>query len=178
MFRDPDREHLTELAADLRRGEGAELIDELELAEAETELGRRRRRRLTDQWEATMHRGDSISVWTTFGRVAGLVDFVGADYATVIRHDLCWDLRLDRGAVTVHRASHGGHRVTGGSRTFRARLAEYEATGEIVELVLPALNLELRGRVAVAAVDHVVVEGSDGATTVPTGLIDAIRRTL
>lgn len=177
MFGEPP--HLTSLAADLRRVAGAELRDELEITEAETEQGRLRHRSTVQVWEHAMHRGDAVSVITRHGRIGGTVDYVGLDYATVVRPDRAWDVRLERSVLaTADRSPAGGHTVTGGSRTFRARLAEYEATGEAVTVLVPALDLELRGRIGVAATDHVIVIDGPNTVTIPTELIDAIRRDL
>ncbi|NIR42069.1 MAG: hypothetical protein GWN79_28635, partial [Actinobacteria bacterium] len=61
----------------------------------------------------------------------------------------------------------GGRTVRGGSRTLRARLAEYEQTGEPV--TLHTSEGEVRGRIAVAATDHVVVDDDDMEHVVPAG---------
>ena len=164
-----------DLAGHLRHGEGAEMVDEWEIAEIETEQGRLRRRVLADVWELAMHRGDGVRVLTSFGRFTGEVDFVGRDFATVITAEWCWDLRLDACSLQPVRSSHGGHTVRGGSRTFRARLAEFESTGE--EVALCVGDREFTGSVTVAATDHVVVSG-EPPTIVPSTLISAVRRRL
>jgi hypothetical protein len=54
----------------------------------------------------------------------------------------------------------------------RARLAEYEQTGELVHIVAPSISTEVAGSVIVVATDHVTVRRSDGGDVhVP---IDAI----
>lgn len=164
---------LDNLAAHLRHGEGADMIDEWEITELETEQGRLRRRALADVWEQAMHRGDRVRVVTPFGRITGAVDFVGTDYATVIGERVCWDLRLDASAMQAFKSPRGGHTVRGGSRTFRARVAEFESTGEEVTVLLG--TEEFAGRIAVAATDHLVLTG-EPATVIPLALISAIRR--
>jgi hypothetical protein len=178
MFRDPDPLHLADLAARLRHGTGGDLVDELEATEVETEQGRRRRRQLVELWEQAMHRGDWVTVESRFARLSGTVDYVGIDYATVTRAEVSWDVRTDRCALTVRRSTTGGHTVSGGSRTFKARLAEYEATGEVVTLHTPGMGMDLCGTVSVAATDHVVLQSADSLTTIPITLIDAVRRTM
>ena len=169
--------HLTDLAAELRRRAGAELLDELEITEVETERGRLRHRSLPQVWEQVMHRGDRVTATTRMGLVRGTVDYVGTDYATVVGDDTSWDIRLERSILSqVERSTAGGHTVTGGSRTFKARLAEYEATGEPITILLP--HLAMRGRIAVVATDHVVVTAETDTATVPIQLIDVIRRDL
>lgn len=165
-----------DISAHLRSAVGSDIVEEWEMTEHETEQGRRRRRTLKDVWEHAMHRGDHVTAFTPSGQVTGTVDFVGNDYATVIGDGTCWDLRADRSVLTTHRASSGGHTVSGGSRTFKARLAEYESTGEYVTLVLGSHGLDLSGQIVVVATDHVLLS-DDGRTVVaPIGAIDVVRR--
>ena len=149
------------------------MIDEWEIAELETEQGRLRRRSLADLWEQAMHRGDRVRVVASFGRIVGTVDFVGRDFATVFSEETCWELPLDASVMQPLRSPQGGHTVQGGSRTWRARLAEFESTGE--EVTVLACNEELTGTIAVAATDHLVLTG-DPPTIVPLALISAVRR--
>ena len=164
---------LDDLAAHLRHGEGTDLVDEWEITELETEQGRLRRRLLADLWERAMHRGDRVHVLASFGRLTGAVDFVGIDFATVIGDGLCWDLRLESCVMQPVRSRYGGHTVRGGSRTFRARLAEFESTGE--ELTVLVRGTEFAGTIAVVASDHLVVAG-DASTIIPLTLVSAVRR--
>jgi hypothetical protein len=83
MFRDQLPQDLTDFAAELRSSTGAEILEELEITETETELGRLRKRSVQEVWEAAMHRGDLVTVVTGVGTVTGLVDYVGTDYSTV-----------------------------------------------------------------------------------------------
>lgn len=165
----------TDLAAHLRHRAGRDLVEEWEMTERETEQGRLRRRLLSQIWEQAMHRGDRVQVQTRFGQVTGSVDYVGTDYAAVRSAGTAWDLRLERCVMTAVRSRTGGHSITGGSRTFRARLAEYEATREEVTLLVPSLHRQLRGRLSVVAKDHSLLVG-DGEFTVPNALIDGAQR--
>lgn len=149
------------------------MIDEWEMTERETEQGRLRRRSLADLWEQAMHRGDRIRVVATFGPFTGTVDFVGHDFATVIGNEMCWDLRLESCVMQPVRSPHGGHTVRGGSRTFRARMAEFESTGE--ELTVLVEGAEFTGSIVVAATDHLILTG-DPPTTIPLVLISGVRR--
>lgn len=149
------------------------MIDEWEMTELETEQGRLRRRSLAELWEQAMHRGDQVRVVTSFGRITGVVDFVGNDFATVMGDGVCWELRLTRAVLAPVRSPHGGHTVRGGSRTFLARMAEFESTGE--ELTVLAGAEEFSGTIAVAATDHLVLVG-DRETIIPLTLISAVRR--
>ena len=162
-----------DLAAHLRHGEGADMIDEWEQSELETEQGRLRRRSLADVWERAMHRGDRVRVVASFGRLTGAVDFVGHDFATVIGDGMCWDLRLDTCVMQPVRSPDRGHTVRGGSRTFRARMAEFESTGEEVTVLLS--RDEFTASIGVAASDHLVLTG-EPPTIIPLSLISAVRR--
>ena len=167
---------MSDISAHLRSAVGSDIVDEWEMTEHETEQGRRRRRALKDVWEQAMHRGDHVTVLIPAGRFTGTVDFVGNDYATVISDGTSWDLRADRSLMTTRRANSGGHTVSGGSRTFKARLAEYESTGEHVTLIVGSHGLEFGGRIVVTATDHVLLSDGGRTVVVPTGTIDAVRR--
>jgi len=176
MFRDPTHPELTELAAHLRAEFDPDVVEEREITEVETEQGRRRHRSLEHVWSDAMHRGDLVTAKTTFGSVEGSVEYVGTDYTSVNGTHFTWDVRLDRASVRVRRSVMGGHSVTGGSRTFKARLAEYEATDEEVTLFAPSLGLEIGGRLDVVATDHLVLTTTDGDMTIPLAAIDGVRR--
>jgi hypothetical protein len=178
MFRDPTHPELTEIAARLRAEFDPDVVEEREITEVETEQGRRRRSTLDQVWTESMNRGDLVTAKTTFGPLVGSVEYVGIDYASVNGDDMSWDLRLDRASVQVRRSTNGGHSVSGGSRTFKARLAEYEATGEDVMLLAPSLDLEVCGRLAVIATDHLVVTTVHGEMTIPLAALDGVRRHL
>jgi hypothetical protein len=61
--------------------------------------------------------------------------------------------------------------------TFKARLSEYEQTGEPVELMATALSFSVRGTIEVVAADHVIVRDLDGTrTSLPVELIDLALR--
>ncbi|MFP5332443.1 MAG: hypothetical protein ACLGHX_08820 [Acidimicrobiia bacterium] len=171
MFREP----MSELAAQLRQSTGAEMIEEWEVTELETEQGRLRSRLLSDVWEQAMHRGDQVTASGAFGTCTGTVDYVGKDYSVVRSADTVWDVRLAAVTVSVRQSSHGGHTVRGGSRTLRARLAEYEASGEAV--VVHLTHTTVQGVVRVSATDHVRL-ASDREVVVPLETIHAISRSV
>ena len=169
-------DELDDLAAELRRGPGADFLDELAITEEETELGRLRGRSLEDVHTSAMHRGDTVEATTRFGVLRGLVDYVGSDYTVLTTPTTDLALRVERCSIRVERSTSGGHTVSGGSRTFVARLSEFAATGEIVTLVVPDLRLELTGQITIVATDHAVIVDSEATTTVPLTQIDAVRR--
>ena len=135
-----------ELARELRRGVGAEWRDEAEITELETRLGELRRRRLSDVAREAMHRGDEISITVGGRTLTGSPMFVGKDYLVVQTPSMTADVVLDRALVSVRRKPDGGHTTRGGSATFRARLAEYEHTGEPVTFHLTGGTGDLTGR--------------------------------
>ena len=169
MFREP----ISELSAQLRNSAGAELVEEWEATEHETEQGRLRSRPLATLWEQAMHRGDRVVASGSFGVCAGTVEYVGKDYAVVAASDMTWDVRLRSASLVVRRSSQGGHTATGGSRTLRARLAEYEATGENVEVHTE--RTVTSGAIRVAASDHILME-SDVEIGIPLDVIVAVSR--
>lgn len=175
-MRDREDEPYEELARELRQGAGAEMRTEAEITELETLQGRLRRRALSDVALEALHRGDRLSVHAPDRTLIGEASYVGSDYLTLEAATKTVDLRLDRIAISASRRTSGGLSSSGGSRTFRARLAEYEQTGEPVTVVCSALGLERRGRLAVVASDHVVVESEGDETVVPLGLIDLVFR--
>lgn len=168
---------LEELARDLRQTVGAELRAESEIAEQETHIGRLRRRGLADVVAEAMHRGDLVSLITGVRIITGTAAFAGSDYLVCVTPTEIVDAPFDRVLIRVDRRPHGGHTTTGGAKTFKARLAELEHTGETVTLVLADSRLDLDGRITVAASDHCVVEEVDGSQTyVPIGQICLIIR--
>ena len=173
---DDDLDPYAELERELRRGVGAEWRDEAEIVERETELGRLRRRSLADVVTEAMHRGDRVVLGTRAGDVIGDPVFVGTDYVAV-RSEFRWlDVPLERATIRIERRAGGGHTTRGGSRTFKARLAEYEHTGEPITLHLGG-TADVTGRVAVAAGDHCVVTDTDEREiVVPLASIDLVSR--
>lgn len=165
-----------DLARELRRGAGAEMREEAEITELETRQGRLRRRRLADVAAEAMHRGDRVTVEIRDRRLVGTAVFVGDDYLTLETATEVADVRLDRAVLWVARRPAGGHASRGGSRTLRARLGEYEHTGETVTVVAPAIPAETAGQISVAAVDHVLVSTTDGEVVVPLPLIELVVR--
>jgi hypothetical protein len=176
--RDWSDDPLEGLARELRESVGAEFRAEAEMVEFETEIGRLRRRSLHDVAREAANRGDRVSVVTAGRTVTGLVAHVGKDYLSLETPTEYLDARLDRVALLVSPNTSGGIDPRGGSITFKARLSEFEQTGEQVEVVASQINTSVLGRVAVVATDHVIVQDADGATNVlPLDTIDLAFRT-
>ncbi len=152
---DPDE--FAELGDELRRGAGTEFLAEAAEIEQETHLLRRRRRRLGDVATELVQRGDLVGFRLGDRAVTGVAVFAGADYLTVATGTTEATVRLDAVALSVRRRRAGGRPTAGGATTFKARLAEFALTGELLTLVAPTLGLDVAGHIDVVAVDHVLV---------------------
>lgn len=175
---EPD-DPLDEIARELRQGPGAEFRAEAELDEIETETGRRRRRSLADVARSSMHRGDTVSALVAGRTLIGRVDAVGVDYLVLVTAAEAVDVRFDASLLRVVPAPSGGHDGRPGSATLRARLAEYEQTGERVTALLTDAIADVTGTIRVVATDHVRMVDLDGAdVVVPLRLLAGITRPL
>jgi hypothetical protein len=176
-FQPWNEDPLEGLARELRQGAGAELRAEAEIAELESEIGRRRHRSSSDLAREAAMRGDGVSVIIQGRTITGAVVHVGKDYLSVETGTEQADARLDRIALVLNPGRQGGVTPRGGSITFKARLSEYEQTGETVELVATGLAFAVRGTIEVVATDHVIVRDVDGTrTSLPVELIDLALR--
>lgn len=170
-------DELGELARELRQGAGAELRAEAEVLETETQQGRLRNRDLAGVAQEVARRGDTVSALMAGLTVRGEVAHVGSDYISIDTPTEHHDIRLSACALLVERSTQGGFTPRGGSVTIRARLAEFEQTGEVVEIRAPSLGVTVRGRILVAAADHVCLANLDGVEMViPNAAIDAVVR--
>ncbi len=153
---------LEELARELRQTVGAELRAEAEITEQETHVGRLRKLGIADVARAAMHRGDLVSLITSTRTITGVPVYVGRDYLVCQTQTEIVDAPFERVVIRVERRPEGGHATRGGSITFKARLSELEHSGETVTLMTADTALEVRGRIAIVAADHCIVEDPDG----------------
>lgn len=168
---------IEELARDLRQGVGSELWAEAEATEFDTNIGRLRRLDLADVARSAMHRGDIVSLVTATATITGIPVFTGRDYLVVQTPSEIVDAPFERVLIKVEAQPAGGHTTRGGAITFRARLGEYEQTGETVTIIAADTGVELTGRIAVVATDHCVVEDLDGGRThVPISQVSMVVR--
>jgi hypothetical protein len=166
-----------DLARELRQGAGAEMRAEAEIVEQETHLGRLRKRSLADVARDAMHRGDAAIVEIGGRVLRGHLAHAGVDYIVIETDEHAVDVRLVAVAIRFDPSPQGGHSSPGGSRTLRARLSEYEQTGEELTVVAPGIGVEVSGAIAVAASDHLVVRRSDQTSVhVPTGAVALVIR--
>ncbi len=174
---DPDE--FAELGDELRRGAGAEFLAEAATVEEETHLLRRRRLDLGEVARELVHRGDVVDVRVGHRALSGVATFAGSDYLTIRGRAVEANVRLGAVALAVTRRSSGGHPVQGGAATFKARLAEFEHTGEVVTIVAPLLGLDLEARIRIVAADHLVADDGDGTEwVVPVAALTLVLRAL
>ena len=154
---DPDEE----LARELRWGPGAELRAEAEITELETHQGRLRNRTLHDVAHQAMSRGDQVHAMTSGMSVTGSVDSVGSDYVVIETDSVVADVVLSACVFRFMQSTTRGHSARPGSMTIRARIGEYEHTGEEVRIIAPDLDLDVEGRIRIAASDHFILADRD-----------------
>lgn len=156
-------EWLGPVGRELRQGAGAELRADAEETERLVSLAARRRRTLGDVAASLLARGDTIAVDVPGRRFTGTVVHAGADLLRLATPGGAVDVNL-RGAVAlqvVERAPSGGSERSDGPPSFRSRLSELELAGTTVELGDHRDGLV--GRIAVVAVDHLVLLDPTGA---------------
>ena len=174
---DWDADPLESLARELRETVGSEFRAEAETIEIETEIGRLRRRNMRDVAREAANRGDRVSVVTTTRTVTGSMVYVGKDYLSIDTPTEHLDALLDRVSLVISPSPAGGVDPRGGSITFKARLSEYEQTGEKVELTSTRLGFSVSGRIEVVAQDHVTVLDADGRRNIfPLDTVDLVIR--
>ncbi len=155
-------DNIRKVTNDLRwTASGAEFVEETEITEEETETGRRRRHSMMDVAVEAMHRGDTVTARFADMAITGTVAAVGIDYVSLQTTYETADLRLAFIALSVSKQPSGGVDTRPGSTTFKARLAEFEQTGETVGLALRDGRKWDASRIHVVAADHVAI-GHEG----------------
>lgn len=172
-----DDDPLQSLARELRQTVGAELRAEAEIAEHDTETGRLRRRDLPALMREAAEHGDQVSLVTAARTVTGSLAQVGRDYVTITTRTEVIDARTTAGITILHPSPRGGTAPSAGSITFKARLSEYEQTGEPVTVVASRVGHSAEGVVAVVAEDHLLLRDRDRLThVIPFDTIDLVLR--
>lgn len=168
---DPDLARLERLWHAERRAEAAEY-------ERLAALDLERNRRLTDVARELCHRGDVVAV-TAGGRTfTGTVVAAVGDLARIRSPAAEVDLNL---AAPVHlrvveRVREGGTVPVAGAESFRARLAEHEAAGEVVELAVTRPGGTIVARIRAASLDHVVLEADGQVSYLSIAAVEAVVR--
>ncbi len=176
---------LQELGAELRQRVEREIRWEAEDIEADTEQGRVRKRSLGDVAAELMHHGDVVAVGSAETEITGRIVYARGDLAVVQTGHAMVSVNL-AGPVYIkvtRRSTMGGvSSPTGGSGSFKARLAEFEQTAEPVRVIATGLAESIEGRITIAASDHLVITNRDGiewfvpSTTIAMVLQPLIRR--
>ena len=166
-----------ELARELRWGPGAEFRAEAELTELETHQGWLRNRPRHDVATQAMSRGDRVHVTTAGLSLVGSIDSVGKDYAVIETSSNVADVVLSACALRFMPSPTTGHSARPGSMTIRARISEYEQTGDEVRIIAPDIGIDLSGRILVAASDHLILIDQDNhELAIPTSSVAMIIR--
>jgi hypothetical protein len=140
-----------------------ETRSEAEEAERDSAALAARVRQLADVAFDAMTNGDMLTVSTLGQSVTGRVQHARGNLVSLETAGDSIDINLS-GPVSLsitQPASWHGHGRTRGAATFRARLAEYELTGEPVQIVAPLAGVALAGTIAAVAKDHIMIETLD-----------------
>lgn len=154
---------IDDLAAELRQSVSREIRWEAEDTEADALKLTLRRRSLGDAVTELLHRGDVVSFVTPPLTVTGQLSHCRGDLAIMDLREATISANLG-GPLAIRReeaARSGGSSSSGGSGSFKARLSEFELTGEAVGLVTPATAEVVLGRIGIVGTDHVVINGPD-----------------
>lgn len=173
LRRDPD---LARTGAYVR----AELRAEAEEYEALAAKDLARSRTLRDVAMSACHRGDLVEVLVASGRFVGRVVAAAGDLASLETATEAVDvwLRAPLALRVVERARSGGRSTGGGAASFKARLAEHEASGVPLVVGTRLPPGELHGVIAAVAVDHVVLEDRGTARHVALAAVDLVHHPL
>lgn len=171
LRRDPD---LARTGAYVR----AELRAEAEEYEALAAKDLARSRTLRDLALSWCHRGDTVEAVTACGRFVGHVVYAAGDLASMATATEAVDLSLRAPLAlrVVERARSGGQGTGRGAASFKARLAEHEASGVPLVLGTRIPPGDLHGVLAAVAVDHVVLDDRGTVHHVALAAIDLARR--
>ena len=168
-------EEFDELAEELRRRVAAEFRSEAEEVERLVHLQRRRNARLRDIAIAAMHQGQGVTVRGFGDEWSGEVLSVGTDYLSMKTATQLLDAKLDSIAIGLTPATQGGRSAKAASETFKARLAEFEISGDLVTLRSRIPVIEVTGVIDVVATDHIEVRCPEPIYLPLEGIFAAIR---
>jgi hypothetical protein len=169
-------EQFDDLAGELRRRVAAEFRSEAEEVERLVQLQRRRKALLRDVATTAMHQGQGVTVRGFGDEWSGELLAVGSDYLSLLTATHFLDARLDSIAIGLIPARRGGRTGKPASDTFKARLTEFELTGEEVTLRSSSPVIEVSGVIDVVASDHVEMKLPAERCYLPLdGVVIAIR---
>ncbi len=169
-------EQFDDLAGELRRRVAAEFRSEAEEVERLVQLQRRRKAILRDVATTAMHQGQGVTVRCFGDEWNGELLAVGSDYLSLLTATHFLEARLDSIAIGLTPARRGGRTGKPASDTFKARLTEFELTGEEVTLRSSSPIIEVSGVIEVVATDHVEMKLPAERCYLPLdGVVIAIR---
>lgn len=169
-------EEFDDLAAELRRRVAAEFRSEAEEVEHLVQLQRRRKALLRDVATAAMHQGQGVTIRCLGEEWSGELLAVGSDYLSLLTASHFLEARLGSIAIGLTPARQGGRTGKPASDSFRARLTEFELTGEELTLRSSSPIVEATGVIEVVATDHVEVRLAAERCYLPLdGIVMAIR---
>jgi hypothetical protein len=169
-------EGFDDLAAELRRRVAAEFRSEAEEVERLVQLQRRRNALLRDVVTAAMHQGQGVTVRCLGSEWSGELLAVGSDYLSLLTGSHFLEARFDSIAIGLTPARQGGRTGKPASQTFRARLTEFELTGEELTLRCSSPIVEATGVIEVVATDHIELRLPTERCFLPIdGVVMAIR---
>ena len=166
------------LAEELRRRVAADFRDEAEEVERLMQLQRRRKAFLRDVATTAMHQGQGVSLRGFGEEWIGELIAVGSDYLSLQTATQFLDARLDSVLIGLTPARQGGRTGKPASDTFKARLAEFESTGEEVTVRSRRPVLEATGMIEVVAADHIEMRCPDERCYLPIDGICLVIRPL
>ena len=100
---------------------------------------------------------------------------MGTDYLSIKTATQLLDARLDSIAIGLTPARQGGRSAKAASETFKARLAEFEISGDLVTLRSRIPVIEVTGVIDVVAADHIEVRCPEPIYLPLEGIFAAIR---
>lgn len=152
------------------------LRDEAVEIEEAAETARLRGRSMVDAMADLAARGDRVRVTCGTSSLTGILTFAVGNLAILVAGDTEANVNLAGPAIValVEESRRGGVPTRGGSRSFRARLLEFELSGEPVTVVGPFFSEQ--GAIGSVAADHVVLDRGSGEMYVPLRLIGLVTR--
>jgi len=169
-------EEFESLAEELRRRVAADFRGEAEEVERLVQLQRRRKAFLREIATAAMHQGQGVSLRGFGEEWIGELIAVGHDYLSLKTATQFIDARLDSMMIGLIPARQGGRTGKPASDTFKARLAEFESTGEEVTVRSRQPIIEATGIIEVVAADHVEMRCPNERCYLPVdGIFSVIR---
>jgi hypothetical protein len=151
--------------------------DEAAELERDVETARLRGRTLAEALADLGARGDRVRVECGTNAVVGRVLHSEGDLTILDADEREATINLG-GPVTVslvEAAKAGGSSMRGGVGSFRARLLQFEVSGEPVVVVSDGSSMP--GTIGTVAIDHVVVDRGMGESYVPMARIGYVTRT-